>query len=126
MPSRPFYLAGAFKRGDETLKVTNPYNGETAGEVSLASREDIDLAIERGVEAFRTTRAMPSYERANVLTQIAAQLNLRAEEFAKTITLENGKPIQASRKEVGRAAATFWWAAEEAKRIGENFFLWIY
>jgi glyceraldehyde-3-phosphate dehydrogenase (NADP+) len=115
---RPFYLAGAFKRGDKTLKVNNPYNGEVVEEVSLASEEDIDLAIERAVSAFRTTRVMPSYQRANVLTQIAAQINSRSEEFAKTMTLENGKPIQHSRKEVGRAAATFSWAAEEAKRVG--------
>lgn len=119
MPSnRPFFLAGAFKRSDQTLKVRNPYNGEVVGEVSLTSEEDIDLAIERAVEAFKTTRTMPSYERANVLTQIAAQINSRSEEFAKTMTMENGKPIQASRKEVGRAAAAFSWAAEEAKRIG--------
>src|SRR3989338_6863651 len=114
---RSFYLAGTFKRGEKTLKINNPYNGEVVGEVSLASEGDVDLAIERAVEAFKTTRTLPSYERANVLTQIAAHINSRAEEFAKTMTLENGKPIQHSRKEVGRAAATFSWAAEKAKRI---------
>ncbi len=122
MTMRPFYLAGAFKRNDKTLKIHSPYSAELVGEVSLANEEDVDLAIERAVVAYQTMRIMPSYERSNVLSQMAHHLTQRAEEFSKMITLENAKPIQASRREVSRAIATLSWAAEETKRItGEIF-----
>lgn len=117
MTVRPFYLAGAFKKSARTLKINNPFSGESVSEISLACEEDVDLAIERAAACFGTTRTMPSYQRSEVLNQIASALHLRAEEFARMITQENGKPIQASRKEVGRAVAVLSWAAEEAKRV---------
>jgi glyceraldehyde-3-phosphate dehydrogenase (NADP+) len=52
-----------------------------------------------------------------VLRRVAQSIIERKEEFARTMTLEAGKPIKASRTEVERAAFTFNVAAEESTRI---------
>jgi acyl-CoA reductase-like NAD-dependent aldehyde dehydrogenase len=50
------------------------------------------------------------------LSHVSTRLGERAEEVARLITAESGKPLMWSRVEVARAAATFRWAAEEARR----------
>ena len=47
-------------------------------------------------------------------------LLLRAEELARTIALEAGKPIKQARIEVGRSVTTFSTAAEEATRFHDE------
>jgi aldehyde dehydrogenase (NAD+) len=48
-------------------------------------------------------------------------LEERLDEVAALITAENGKPITWSRAEAARAASTFRWAAEEARRFNGEF-----
>jgi glyceraldehyde-3-phosphate dehydrogenase (NADP+) len=48
---------------------------------------------------------------------VSRRLAERADEVARLITAENGKPIKWARGEVGRAISTFRWAAEEARRF---------
>src|SRR5439155_1148446 len=56
--------------------------------------------------------------RADVLDHVARRLADRGEEVAELITAENGKPVKWARAEAARAASTFRWAAEEARREG--------
>jgi acyl-CoA reductase-like NAD-dependent aldehyde dehydrogenase len=55
--------------------------------------------------------------RAAALDHVSRRLAERAEEIARLITAENGKPLKWSRGEVGRAVSVFRWAAEEARRF---------
>ncbi|WP_407676345.1 aldehyde dehydrogenase family protein [Plantactinospora alkalitolerans] len=59
---------------------------------------------------------MPAHVRAAALDHVSRRLAERAEEVARLITAESGKPIKWARIEVSRAAGTFRWAAEEARR----------
>ena len=54
--------------------------------------------------------------RADALTAISRAIAERADEIARLITAENGKPLMWSRAEVGRAVSVFRWAAEEARQ----------
>jgi acyl-CoA reductase-like NAD-dependent aldehyde dehydrogenase len=56
-------------------------------------------------------------ERADILRRTSEILRERSEEFARSITLEAGKPIKDSRAEVARAILAFELCAEEATRI---------
>jgi len=47
---------------------------------------------------------------------VSARLKERADEVAKLITAENGKPLKWARAEVARGISTFRWAAEETRR----------
>ncbi len=118
MEAKRFLIAGAWRSSARARTVSNPYNGAVVGEIHLASAADIDDAIAAAAEAFPRTAALAAYERAAILRGIAGMISTRREEFARTITLETGKPITFSRAEVERSILTFEVAAEEAHRIG--------
>jgi glyceraldehyde-3-phosphate dehydrogenase (NADP+) len=65
--------------------------------------------------------SLPSHQKAEILRNVAETIQANREDLARTITLENGKPVQESRSEVDRAALTFRIASEETSRIGGEF-----
>ena len=112
------YLIGKeWQRGSRTLAVTNPYTQEVFAEVSLADAAAIEQAIVRAEQAFQKTRTQPAYLRSRICAQVADGLQARSGEFARTITMESGKPLVFSKAEVNRSISTFRIAAEEALRL---------
>ncbi len=61
--------------------------------------------------------SLPSHKRATILRKAAEALEAQAEDFAKLICEEVGKPLKESRREAARGAFTLRWAGEEARRI---------
>ena len=101
----------------ETYEVRSPYDGAPVAVVHRAGPDDVERAIAGAVEAFATTRRLPSWQREQILEGISAGIAERREELARAIALEAGKPIRTARIEVDRAVFTFSVAAEESKRI---------
>jgi acyl-CoA reductase-like NAD-dependent aldehyde dehydrogenase len=60
---------------------------------------------------------MPAHERAAILDRVAALLEKRHDEVARTISSEAGKPMKAARIEAERAVSTYTMAALEARRL---------
>jgi acyl-CoA reductase-like NAD-dependent aldehyde dehydrogenase len=112
-----FLLDGKWIEEGERVEVKSPYDGSVVGQVFQASRAHAEAAIAASAKAFSTTRRLPAFERQRVLRRVAENITERKEEFARTMTLEAGKPIKASRSEVDRAIFTFTVAAEESTRI---------
>ena len=110
-------IGSEWRETTHTLPVFNPYSQEVFAEVSLAGTAEIDEAIELAVQTFWKTRALPTYLRSRICSQIAQGIEDRKEEFAETISKESGKPLIYSRAEVARSISTFRIAAEEASRI---------
>ena len=110
-------LGGEQVETGETYEVRSPYDDAPVAVVHRAGPDEVERAIAGAVEAFATTRRLPSWKREQVLERISAGLAERREELARTIALEAGKPIKTARVEVDRASFTFRIAAEEAKRI---------
>jgi acyl-CoA reductase-like NAD-dependent aldehyde dehydrogenase len=61
--------------------------------------------------------AMPTHARAKILLKAAEALEVQAEDFARLICAEVGKPMKEARREVARGAFTLRWAAEESRRV---------
>jgi aldehyde dehydrogenase (NAD+) len=61
--------------------------------------------------------ALPAHARAAILLKAAAALEAQAEDFARLICSEVGKPMKEARREAARGAFTLRWAGEEARRI---------
>lgn len=112
-----FLIGDEWRERTLTVPVINPYSNEVFAEVCLAGREEILQAISIAEKAFATTRNLPAYQRSRICSQIAEGIENRRDEFARTISLESGKPIIYSKAEVARSIVTFNLAAEEAKRI---------
>ena len=113
----PFWVAGEAQTGADELVVTHPYDGRVVGTTSWATREQVETAVAAAAEVADKAAALPAYVRAAALDHVSATLAERADEVARLITAENGKPLKWARAEVGRAVSTFRWAAEEARRF---------
>jgi acyl-CoA reductase-like NAD-dependent aldehyde dehydrogenase len=115
--SRPFYVAGSAERGEDELVVRHPYDGREVGRTSFATPAQVERAVAGAAEVVSAGAALPAHVRAAALDHVSRRLAERAEEVARLITAENGKPLKWARAEAGRAASTFRWAAEEARRF---------
>jgi glyceraldehyde-3-phosphate dehydrogenase (NADP+) len=114
----PIYLAGRWVESPEILTIHNPARpGEPAGATYLATEAQYEEAVRAAVAAFKVTRAMPAYQRGEILRTISAGIAARREELAQTIAEEAGKPIRDALFEVDRATLTFRLGAEEAERM---------
>lgn len=114
---RRILLGGEEVETGETYDVRSPYDDAPVAVVHRAGPGEVERAIAGAVEAFETTRRLPSWRREQVLESVAAGIAVRRDELARTIALEAGKPIRTARVEVDRAVYTFSVAAEESKRI---------
>ncbi len=110
-------LEGDWRKTGEAIEVHSPYDDSLVAVAHRAGPNEIEAALATAVGAFEITRKLPSWRRAEILERISALLAERREEFARTIALEAGKPINTARAEVDRAIFTFKVAAEESKRI---------
>ncbi|QXH79374.1 aldehyde dehydrogenase family protein [Pseudomonas salmasensis] len=89
----------------------NPANGETVGSYPYESAEQLDAALTRATEAFRTWRHTSVSQRAEYLLALAAALREQAEHMAQMITQEMGKPIAQARAEIEKCAQLSEWYA---------------
>ena len=101
----------------EVIKVFNPYDGSVVDTVPKSDLKDVDTAVATAVGGARIMAQLTGYERYRLLHRAAELLEERAEEFARTITLEEGKILAEARFEAGRTAEILNLSAEEAKRL---------
>src|SRR5262249_37716909 len=100
----------------KSLGVINPADESVVSEVSYGSRDDAERAIDAAAKAFPAWRALSAYDRAKILKKTAELMRDRADRLARTLTLEQGKPLVEAKTEILHAADTFEWFAEEGKR----------
>src|SRR5471032_1438935 len=89
----------------------NPATGDTVGSYPYETEAQLDAALNRATEAFRTWRRQPVSQRAELLLALAAALREQAEDMAQMITLEMGKPIAQARAEIEKCAQLSEWYA---------------
>ncbi|HJZ57580.1 MAG TPA: NAD-dependent succinate-semialdehyde dehydrogenase [Gemmataceae bacterium] len=98
------------------LAVINPATEETIAQVSFGTRVDCKRAIAAAAEAMKAWMKLTPYDRAKVLKKTAELMRERADALARTMTMEQGKPVPEAKAEVMHSADTFEWFAEEGKR----------
>ncbi|RKQ21864.1 NAD-dependent succinate-semialdehyde dehydrogenase [Bacillus subtilis] len=101
----------------DQLKVYNPATGEEIKTIPQQSAKEVEEAIERSHQAFKTWSKTSANERASLLKKWYELIVEHKEELADLITKENGKPYQEAVGEVLYGAGYIEWFAEEAKRV---------
>ncbi len=114
---RRIYLDGRWVETGDSVPVVNPSTGEPIARVATVDRGRVAEAIAAAAESWASWRQVPGRERATYLSNIADAVQRRSEQFARTINLENGKPLAQSRGEVAMTVDHFRWFAGEAPRI---------
>ncbi|HZU19862.1 MAG TPA: aldehyde dehydrogenase family protein [Gaiellaceae bacterium] len=119
------YIAGewAEARGGATYEKGNPWRpSESVGPFAASAEEDVDAAVAAAAEAFPGWSRLPLAGRAAYLVAAAAALERRAEEIARDMSVEMGKPLREARGETARAAQILRYSASEAFRpVGAHF-----
>ena len=89
------------------FEVLNPANEKVAGLASLARKKDLDDAVRAAETAFKKWREVPEAQRQAACLEIASKIEENAEELARILTAEQGKPLNGlgSRWEIGAAVA---------------------
>ena len=113
------YLAGKWVTGDknQTFDVINPARGDTIAKVANLSREQISAAIDIAYEAQKEWAKKTGKERATILRRWFELMMENAEDLAKILTAEQGKPMAESMGEIAYGASFIEFFSEEAKRV---------
>jgi len=112
------FIDGAWcdARSGQTLVVINPADESVLAEVAYGSGGEAQRAVDAAVRSFPEWRVVSVYDRARILKKTAELMRDRADQIARTLTQEQGKPLAEARMEVLHSADTFEWFAEEGKR----------
>src|SRR5215212_12094896 len=101
-----------------TTTATSPASGESLGQVAEGDRGDARKAIAAANAAFGAWAARTAFERAELLHRVAEVCERRKDELARTLTLDQGKPLKAEAEgEVGELIEFWRMAAEDGKRL---------
>jgi succinate-semialdehyde dehydrogenase/glutarate-semialdehyde dehydrogenase len=112
------FINGSWRTGEgrDSFAVVNPVTGQGIAELPLATEADLDEALDTAQRTYPEWRATDVEKRSAILHKTAKILKERADEIARTMTQEQGKPLAESKGEVFGAASLFDWYAEEIKR----------
>jgi len=99
------------------IDVTNPATGELVARVPAAGAPDAEQAIEAARVAQLSWKAQPASERSRLLRLWFEAMLDRQDDIARTLVLEQGKPLSEALGEVAYAASFVRFYAEEATRL---------
>lgn len=101
-----------------TFAVHDPATDAVLAEVADATPDDGLLALDAAAASSNEWASTPPRRRAEILLSAFELVHDRADEFARVMTLEMGKPLAEAHNEVRYGAEFLRWFAEEAVRIG--------
>jgi acyl-CoA reductase-like NAD-dependent aldehyde dehydrogenase len=103
---------------DARMEATSPATGEAIGTVPEGTRVDAQRAIAAANEAWRDWAARSAFERAHALERVAELIVERRDDLARTLTLDQGKPLHAEAYgEVDELVEYFRMGAADGRRL---------
>ena len=104
--------------GESARTIVSPVTGESLADAPNASAADVTRAVEAARAAQPSWAALSAWDRAKVCHAIADLIDERREEFARELSLEQGKPYTAEAlPDIDETAENFRIAAEDVKRM---------
>ncbi|MBW0931376.1 aldehyde dehydrogenase [Priestia megaterium] len=104
-------------RDNQFVDVLNPATNEVIDRVPLATKEDVEEALDVARKGFDIWSNTPTHERYDILVRFAELLKEHKSEIAEILTLENGKPLEQSEAEVDTGVRLFKGFAEKSKSL---------
>ncbi|HUE26622.1 MAG TPA: aldehyde dehydrogenase family protein, partial [Solirubrobacteraceae bacterium] len=119
--AQQMFVDGAWQpsASGETFEATSPATGELIGTVPQGDRDDARRAISAARGAADGWARHTAFERAAKMHAVAEIIESRRDELARTLTLDQGKPLRAEAFDEVDELVEYWrMAAEDAKRLG--------
>jgi succinate-semialdehyde dehydrogenase / glutarate-semialdehyde dehydrogenase len=113
------YIDGEWQQADNaaTFDVLDPSNGESLGRVPMMGASETRRAIDAANAAWPAWRSKTAKERAAIMRRWYELMMANADDLARILTAEQGKPLAEAKGEIGYAASFIEWFAEEGKRV---------
>lgn len=121
METYAIYAGGSFVQTNEILTVKNSFTNEIVASTFLASKNELEQAIQKAIAAKSAMKQLPTFKRYEILMQIAYELRKKKNHLAELLSLEACKPIKYALGEIERGIQTFIVAAEETKRLPSEY-----
>ena len=102
-PEPAMLIGGRRVTAAETRSVENPATGEQLAAVPEATADHVGEALAAAAAAHRAWARTSHPRRAEVLAAVMAEIDRHAEELARIVVAEQGKPITEARGEIGGA-----------------------
>ena len=114
------YMEGTWTDSESSavFEATSPATGEVIGTIPEGTRGDAQRAIASAGASWRDWASRSPFDRAAALIRVAEVIRERREALARTLTLDQGKPLAAEAyDEVDELIAYFEMAAADATRM---------
>jgi acyl-CoA reductase-like NAD-dependent aldehyde dehydrogenase len=99
-------------------EATSPATGEVLGTVPEGTRADAERAIAAASVAWRAWAGKSAFERAAAMERVAELIEERRDDLARTLTLDQGKPLRAEAYGEVEELVLYWrMAAADATRV---------
>jgi succinate-semialdehyde dehydrogenase/glutarate-semialdehyde dehydrogenase len=115
------FLAGSWQpsASGETFDATSPATGQLIATVPRGDRGDATRAIHAARAAADGWARVTAFERAAKMHAVGDLIEARRDDLARTLTLDQGKPMRAEAFDEVAELVEYWrMAAEDAKRLG--------
>ncbi|WP_419320039.1 NAD-dependent succinate-semialdehyde dehydrogenase [Caulobacter sp. ErkDOM-E] len=109
-------IDGLWIQADATFAVINPADGTVIAQVADLGAAQTVIAIDAAHRAFPAWAARTAKDRGAILRRWSDLMLAHADDLARLMTAEQGKPLAEARGEVVYGASFIDWFAEEAKR----------
>jgi acyl-CoA reductase-like NAD-dependent aldehyde dehydrogenase len=96
------YINRTWVDSGKTSEVQSPYSGDVVDTVSDATSEQVEECLAAAERGAAQMAELTAYERYQILMKAADIITGRVEDFARTVSLEEGKPLSESRGEASR------------------------
>ncbi|CAN5511333.1 NAD-dependent succinate-semialdehyde dehydrogenase [soil metagenome] len=101
-------------------QVVNPATGEKGETFDLATDAEIEAALAKSAEAYKSWQAVPIEERAKVVQRVADLFREKAKELGAIATEEMGKPLSESEGEADFCGDIFEYFATEGPGLASQ------
>lgn len=127
------YINGSeITSADVTLPVFNPATGYISGQVAVADKHTLELALDAADKAFPAWRATPPQKRAQILFRFKRLLEENADKLCRLITAEHGKVLSDAAGELARGIEVVEYACgisellkgEHSRNVGPGIDSW--
>jgi succinate-semialdehyde dehydrogenase/glutarate-semialdehyde dehydrogenase len=110
-------IGGEWTGGAKRFAVNDPATGQKLADVANLDATHARTALERADKAWGPWRSKTAKERSTILMKWFQLVMANADDLARIMTAEQGKPLAEARGEVVYGASFIEWFAEEARRV---------
>jgi len=110
-------INGEWVAGNSRFAVNDPATGLKLADVANLGAAETEAALQAANKAWPAWRTKTAKERAAILMKWFHLLHQHADDLARIMTAEQGKPLAEAKGEVGYGASFIDWFAEEARRV---------